>query len=163
MKALKVFETIDFKRGINSKDSLEINEFKRSQDSKEALKVGIGEKILNTKAFKVLSFIADAGEEGRSTKEIQKYIYFDLNNAPHGEDWFEKKSDLWGPDPQTGNWTKISGGGGSRASRGYWNTQLYSFLDRKGLLDYYCHKNDKGKWVLDRWPERGKPIIGKPG
>ena len=144
MRAKLVKESISFKRGQSSKDTLEL---------------GFGSKIMNTKAFKVLEFIADSGEEGRSFTEIQRYIYFDINKAPKGEDWFDKKTQgRW--NDKKGHWDDHVKG--SRVSRGYWNAQLGSFLDRKGLLDYYCEKNEKGKWVLKRWPKRGEAIMGKP-
>ena len=134
MKARRVFEFVnprDKRRGLNKK-----------------IKVGYGKKP-STKSWAILKFIEDAGEEGRSLTEIQKFIYFVINGAPYGEDWFYEKTP-------------------SRRSRGYWATALYGgakydseenkMIYDKGLLGKYCRKNEKGKWVLDRYPKPGKNI-----
>jgi len=138
-------------------------EFKRGIEPAKAMNIGYGNKM-KTKFWKALEFIRSKGEEGASTKEIQEYIYFEINKAPLGKDWFEEKDKgRWNYKTNEYDPNKI----GSRRSRGYWNSTFYSYDDRrgggrlkkKGLLDYYCHKNEKGKWVLDRMPKQGENIM----
>ena len=125
-------------------------EFERGVEPRKAMRIGYGNKM-KTKAWKILEFIRSKGEEGASTKEIQEYIYFDLNKANLGKDWFYKKDSQYN----------------QRVSRGYWNSAFYKYddsmwggkLKKRGLLSGYCHKNKKGKWVLDRMPEQGANIV----
>ena len=134
-----------------------ITHFKKpnsEEDFKKNLDIGYGNKP-KFKAWKVLEFIRSKGEEGIGLQEIQEYIYFDLNKAPYGKDWFYEKDPI-----------KYYSGvkyGGGRQSRGYWCTNLYGANSRwsesSGLLTKYCHKNKNGKWVLDRMPKPGENIF----
>ena len=137
MKAKFVFETLKM--------------FKRSQDVNKSLDIGHNKKM-DTKAWKVLEFIGEAGEEGRSLTEIQKFIFIDLNGRSE-EEFYEKSrggyqiNDVGGQywDPHMP---------GPRRTRGYWTTALY--YTGGGLLNNYCEKNENDKWVLRRYPERNE-------
>ena len=120
--------------------------FKRTGDTKRSLDIGMDPMKLKTTAWKVLEFIREAGEEGRSLQEIQKFIYFDINGAPLGHSWFYEK-DPWH---------------GTRRSRGYWNTALYSSPPNGnyyGILKAWCKKNDRRKWVIRRMPRKGENLF----
>lgn len=107
-------------------------EFEKGGDPKKSLNLGHG-KHVKTKGFKILDFIAQAGKEGRSFTEIQKFIWTEIRGY--------KEEDFWKKDTPA-----------TRLSRGTYTTGLYGTQFQKGLLTTYCHKNEKGKWVLDRFP-----------
>jgi len=113
--------------------------FKRHLDPKDTMNIGLGPKFLHSKSYKILNFIREAGEEGRSYMDIIKFIYFEVNGAPYGLDYFK-----------------------NGRGRGYWASGLYTRSDKKrGLLNEYCRKNDKGKWVFVRFPSRNENIFLK--
>jgi len=127
-----------------------IFEFKKPSSEEDFRKklFGYGNKP-NTKAWKLLKFIGSKGEEGAKLKEIQEYIYFEINKAPFGKDWFYEKDPTWNFKDK-----EIF----LRRSRGYWNSQLYGTYRQAGLLNKYCHKNKNRKWVLTRMPKPGENI-----
>lgn len=129
-----------------------INEkFKRGQDPIKSMGLGYGKKRESV-AWKILEFIRSKGEEGASFTEIQKFTWLLKNPDRSEEDFYEKNpATRWNPKPQ-------------RKTRGYWTTNFgayHGFGARRGLLDYYCKKNEKGKWVIDRWPEPGENLIAE--
>ena len=122
-----------------------INEtFKRGLDPKKAMNIGIHPRH-KTKSWKILEFIDSFGKEGVRYTDIQKYIYFELNKAPFGPDYFSME------EPKKWHSKDYPR---QRAGRGYWATNLYGTYAKRGLLRNYCVKNDKGKWVLDHYPSR---------
>jgi hypothetical protein len=133
--------------------------FKRGQDPKKSMGLGYGNKM-NTKGWKVLKFIQSFGEEGASLTDIQKFIFVELNGRDE-EDFWKKSQGRW--DHSQDKWD--SKAIGPRASRGYWNTYLYGNGmgawggHKEGLLNRYCHKNEKGRWVLDEMPAPGANIF----
>jgi len=135
--------------------------FKRGQDPLKALDLGYGGKI-KTKAWKILKFIGEAGDVGRGLTEIQKFIWslnspdadFEKTTIAHKIEYYKKRGKEYDRDILPYEKT--------RASRGYWNTQLYGSSGMKphpGILNKYCKKNDKGKWVLVRMPRPGENIF----
>jgi hypothetical protein len=96
-----------------------------------------------TKAWKVLNFIKEAGNEGVTLQQIQYFIWTKLNGK-NPEQFFEKSTDYSGKQ--------------MRQSRGYWNTHLYGDGTYKGLLPTYCKKNEKGKWVIAKMPGKDENI-----
>ncbi len=133
-----------------------INYFKRGQNPRKSLGIGLNKSLMNTKSWKVLEFIESKESDGGATlTEIQEFIYFELNGAPKGKDWFYKKDEF-----------------GQRVSRGYWTTQLYSWsgygygfrrydygYERKGIFGY-CEKRN-GKWFLKKYPREGERFTEK--
>lgn len=119
--------------------------FKQNSDPIKDMGIGYSKKQLNSKAFKILSFIRSKGEEGASLTEIQFYIWTELNGYSAESFWEKDRT-------------------GKRLSRGYWTTNLYghsiySYVSRniaygepRGILYKFCIKNNKGKWVLKRMP-----------
>lgn len=100
----------------------------------------------NTKAFKVLEFIAESGDEGVRFTDIQEFICCELNDYTKEE--FEEKTKC--------KWNNSTP---ARNTRGYWCDALYNCNGRKGILNEYCYKNDKGRWVLDYFPSSREPIF----
>ena len=78
------------------------------------------------KGEKVLRFINKAGDKGRRFTEIQKFI-LKLNHP--GSEYDSSTSD-----------------------RGYYCCALYGTGNQKGLLEQFCTKNDKGRWVCPEVP-----------
>jgi hypothetical protein len=118
-----------------------LNEFHQTGDPLNKLNLGFGNHP-KTKSFKILNFIGSKGEEGVSFTEIQHFILVTLGGMPEEEFW-EKSDDC-------------------RKTRGSWCTNLYgSAYHSEGLLTTYCHKNTKGKWVLDKLPYAGENIYKK--
>ena len=138
MRARTINETMSFKRGL---------------DPKKAMNIGVHPRH-KTKSWKILEFIDSFGQEGVRYSDIQKYIYFELNNAPFGPDYFSMEpAKKWNSKefpPQ-------------RRGRGYWGTNLYGTNrwagNKSGLLKNYCYKNKQGKWVLDHYPDRNQKNI----
>ena len=135
-----------------------VNEkFKQESDPIEDIRIGYGKRQLNSKTWKVLEFIKSKREEGASFTEIQFFIWV-LNGNDPKEFWKKSEIERYSPSAQT--WIKTY----TRKTRGYWNTQLYgagglpyyagvgSHREHKGILNKYCKKNDKGKWVFVRYP-----------
>ena len=122
--------------------------FKRGTDPKKAMGLGFGDKQ-ETKSWKILEFIGSKGEEGAGLTEIQQFIWTELNK--NNPDNFEQTSgDKWG---FAGDSYRNISHNRTRASRGYWTTQLYGTGRRAGLLPKYCKRNPiTRKWVLDRMP-----------
>lgn len=82
------------------------------------------------KGEKVLRFINKAGGKGRRFTEIQRFI---LNiNRPYSE--YDS----------------------STSDRGYYCSALSGTYGRKGLLEQFCIKNDRGRWTC---PEVPKGVI----
>lgn len=139
-----------------------VNEkFTKDGDPIKDMGIGYKKRVLNSKAWKILEFIKSKGEEGASLIEIQHYIFVVLNG--NSEEDFWKKTDKWMYNPRTGQSYKTK----ARATRGYWNTNLYgttypfySDEGNPGLLHKYCKKNPKTKkWVFVRFPEPGEKIF----
>jgi len=132
--------------------------FKRGQDPIKSLGLGYGKKP-ETKAWKILEFIRDGGEEGRSYTEIQEFIWI-LGGGSKDSFW-KKDKDRWDYKSQT---LKEPG---LRSSRGYYSTALsgtggWYGGGIKGLLHTYCRKNpETKKWVLDRMPNPGENIYSR--
>jgi len=129
-----------------------VNEkFKRGQDPIKSMGLGYGKKREGT-SWKILEFIRSKGEEGASFTEIQKFAWLLGHPDKSEEDFYEKNEPTkWYPNAQ-------------RKTRGYYSTNLGAYggrIPRRGLLDYYCKKNDKGKWVIARWPEPGENLIAE--
>ena len=124
-------------------------DFRRGQDPIKSLRLGYGNKP-DKKAWKILEFIGSKGEEGAGLTEIQRFLWTEIQGRNQEE--FELSSnDKWGynyhfPYNKT------------RATRGYYGTNLYGSGSKPGLLHKYCRKNEKGKWVLERMPEPGENI-----
>jgi hypothetical protein len=99
-----------------------------------------------SKTERVLSYIADAGEGGRSFSEIQRFIVETL----HGLDYDQR-------EVRPSHWTKgtCPHYGSRRLYRGFWcNYLLRSHgasgrSDREGLLATHCLKSGKN-YVLKR-------------
>lgn len=140
MRAIFVYEAMNFTRGL---------------DPKKAMDIGMHPRY-KTKSWKILDFIGSFGKEGVRYSDIQKFIYFELNNAPFGPDYFSK-------EPLTTHHMKYRLPQQHRG-RGYWGTNLYGTSGqfgsggKRGLLSHYCHKNKEGKWVLDHYPQRKENI-----
>lgn len=147
MKALTVNESISFQR---------------YRDPKTALGMNYGKKPL-TNTWKILEFIGNKGEEGASFTEIQHFIWTVLWRK--SEESFWKKEDRY-TENKKGEYKKSKAG--IRSTRGiysvglighgYGHSQSYSGNEYKGILLMWCHKNAKGKWVLDRMPEPGENV-----
>lgn len=129
-------------------------DFKRGQDPIKSLGLGYGNKM-DTKAWKILQFIGSKGEEGAGLTDIQKFIWTELQERSL-KDFEMSSNDKWGYNyPSLNNKT--------RATRGYYNTNLYGSGSKPGLLHKYCRKNEKGKWVLVRMPDPGENIYENEG
>lgn len=135
-------------------------DFKRGQEPLKALGLSYGEKM-KTNSWKILEFIKDKGEEGASFTEIQRFIYVDLKG--YSEENFQKKD--------KNRWIRTKHGHGIvepglRSSRGYYTDLLYggsfySYSKNKGLLYKWCEKNDKGKWIIKKWPKPGENLLAE--
>lgn len=79
------------------------------------------------KGEKVLKFINKAGKRGRRFTEIQRFIM--KINRPYRE-----------YDSGT-------------TDRGYYCSALCGTYNQKGLLEQFCLKNDKGRWVCPEVPK----------
>jgi hypothetical protein len=124
-----------------------VNEkFTQDSDPIKDMNIGYSKRVLNSKTWKVLEFIKNKGKEGASLTEIQYFIWTKLNKHDPNEFW-EKMEVGWYPKKYL------------RKTRGYWNTQLYGAYNsyreyggHRGILNKYCEKNNKGKWVFKRYP-----------
>ena len=106
-----------------------------------------------TKAWKILEFIGSKGEEGVGLTEVQHYIWTELDGYNEKDFW--RKTYTWG-----GSYDKLVQ---LRATRGHWCTALYGgYYYHNGLLNEYCKKNDKKKWVLDHMPKPKETIYKYP-
>jgi len=126
-----------------------LNEFKQGQDPAKAMGIGYGNKP-NTKIWKILEFIGSKGEEGASLTEIQHFVWTVLQGKPEEKFW--KKSQTWAPG---GSDKKVY----LRSTRGYYTDALYASGEHRGLLQTYCVKNAKGKYVLTHMPKPGQSIF----
>jgi hypothetical protein len=138
--------------------------FVRDENPLKSLGIGHGDKM-KTDAWKILEFIRSKGKEGASFTEIQKFSW--IISGRSEEDFHKKMSQLPKYDSimKTG-WLKDQ-----RASRGWGVGKLmgsgYAHTrggrghsrPRIGLLNRFCEKNEKGKWVLVRMPEVGEPLM----
>ena len=106
--------------------------FTRGLDPKKAMGIGLNPKS-KTKSWKILDFIKNKGEEGASLKEIQYFIWTEINHKPEEEFW--EKSDDYSWTNRSGKRINVSG---QRKSRGYWNTNL--LFSGPGLLYKYCKR-----------------------
>ena len=130
-----------------------VNEkFKEESDPIKDMNIGYGKKPL-TSSWKILEFIKSKGEEGASLTEIQHFIWVDLQG--HDEKEFWEKQYVQGYNYKT----KQAYPSSLRKTRGHWNTALYGGSQFNGLLHQYCKKNEKGKWVLIKWPKPGENIF----
>lgn len=109
----------------------------------------------DSKKLKVLQFIYDAGEEGRSYGDIQRF-YFNLGADEEGKreaydhdqfKWDKKQKKVIkipgkGKEYREYDSSKDRGMGGTLFSGGDWRGRP------TGILHAHCTKNEKGKWVL---------------
>jgi len=110
-------------------------DFRRGQDPVKSLGLGYGNKM-NTKAWKILQFIGSKGEEGAGLTDIQRFLWTELQERSL-KDFEMSSNDKWGYNyPSLYNKT--------RATRGYYNTNLYGTRYKPGLLRKYCRKNERG-------------------
>ena len=129
-------------------------EFKRGRDPVKSLGLGYGKKP-EKKAWKILEFIGSKGEEGASLTEIQYYIWTELQG--YNPDDFWKTSNQQAEELGYRRYGQPYDE--TRATRGYYNTNLYGGTATPGLLHKYCKKNPiTKKWVLKRMPEPGENI-----
>ena len=127
--------------------------FQRYRDPKTALGMNYGKKPL-TNTWKILEFIGSKGEEGASFTEIQHFIWTVLWGK--SEESFWKKEDRYIESEKYG-YKKSKAG--IRSTRGIYALGLIGrTYTSKGILLMWCHKNAKGKWVLDRMPEPGENL-----
>ena len=106
-------------------------DFRRGQDPVKSLGLGYGNKM-NTKAWKILQFIGSKGEEGAGLTDIQRFLWTELQERSL-KDFEMSSNDKWGYNyPSLYNKT--------RATRGYYNTNLYGTRYKPGLLRKYCRK-----------------------
>ena len=127
--------------------------FERGKNPMKSMGLGYGKKRESV-SWKVLEFIGSKGEEGASLTEIQRFLW-DLKGHPE-EDFEVTSGDKWGFD---GDSYRNNSYNKTRASRGYWTTQLYGTRRRPGLLPKYCKKSPATKkWVLVRMPNPGENI-----
>jgi hypothetical protein len=132
-----------------------VNEiFTEDGDPISDMRIGYPKKQVSTKAWRILDFIKNKGEEGASFTEIQHFIWTKLKGLSDKSFW--KKEKTWSYNYKTGRDYPTT----IRATRGIYCTNLYGTegnywaTDKKpGLLHKYCKKNDKGKWVLVRMPK----------
>jgi len=137
-----------------------LNEFHQTGDPLNKLNLGFGNHP-KTKSFKILNFIGSKGEEGASFTEIQHYIWVTLNGNSE-ESFWEKGKKNYNYKTHKPYFEVDGEFSGPRKSRGYWTTNLFGGINDKGenigILPNYCHKNTKGKWVLDKLPYADKNI-----
>jgi len=125
--------------------------FTRGGEPRKTLGLSYGNKPQTT-GWKILEFIRSKGEEGASFSEIQLFIW-KLNG--------HKEEDFWTYEWERGWNHKLQRDTGMRKvrkTRGYWTTGLYSY----GLLPNFCKKNNKGKWVFQRYPRPGENLFQLP-
>ena len=82
-------------------------------------------RIDDTTKIRVLEYIYESGENGRSYTDIVKFIVEEIKGMTY--DW--------------------------KKHRGYWATNLTASVGfwggkNSGLLTQYCEKNENGRWVL---------------
>ena len=95
--------------------------------------------VRDTKRFKILDFICEAGGEGRSFSEIQAFVV-----QMNGLDW-EERSPLYPYAPGL----RTHPGQSARKHRGYYCTNLLGGMHyHQGLLHTYCVKLPDGRWML---------------
>jgi len=126
--------------------------FKKESDSIKDLGIGYSKRILDSISWKILEFIKSKGEEGASLTEIQYYIWTELEGHDPKEFWEKSLRNYYKYDPVTKQTITYKKQDKSRKTRGHWNTQLYYH----NLLNKFCRKNDKGKWVFVKFPEPGQ-------
>ena len=142
----------------------EKQDFVRDQDPIKSMGIGYGNKM-KTDAWKILEFIKSKGQEGASFTEIQKFGW--IISGRSEEDFHKKMSELpkyadimktgWLKDQRASRgWGvgKLMGSGYAHTRGGNGNSRA-----RIGLLNRFCKKNEKGKWVLVRMPEVGEPLM----
>jgi len=101
----------------------------------------------DTKAWKILEFIGSKGEEGVGLTEIQHFIWTKLDGYSEEDFQRKEKARVYSRNGSFRN-TEL------RVTRGHWCTALYGgYYYHTGLLNEYCKKNDKNKWVLDHMPK----------
>jgi hypothetical protein len=120
--------------------------FKEGSDPVKDMGIGLSERTLNSKSFKILLFIESKGQEGASLKEIQYFIWTVLNGHSH-ESFYRRSRDYT-------DWKTSAPRKGQRKTRGYWNTNLLgSGGSHQGLLHKYCVQDAKThKWILNHMP-----------
>jgi hypothetical protein len=121
--------------------------FEEESDPIRDLNIGYSAKVLNTMSWKILEFIKNKGEEGASLTEIQFFIWTELEG--HDPKKFWEKEYIQAYNYKTQDTYPTVG----RRTRGHWNTQLYGTRRHIGLLNKYCKKNEKGKWVFVKYPK----------
>jgi len=137
-----VKESLSFKRGANPHERLGLGKFRHPRHE--------------TLSWKILEFIEESKEVGRSLKEIQLWLW--LKNGNDEKTFYSVL-----PKAYYSHIDPIEYKGKGRASRGYYNTLLLggryptnNASNRKyklGLLKAWCKKNENGKWIIDKMPE----------
>jgi len=121
--------------------------FKQDTDAVKDMGIGYTKRTVNSKSFKILQFIESKGEEGASLKEIQYFIWTELDGYTP-ESFYTKSRSYkeWGT-----NKIRL----GQRKTRGHWNTQLLGGSHyHTGLLHKYCEQNPKThKWIIKKMPK----------
>jgi len=143
---------------MKAKTVNEVVSFQRYRDPKTALGMNYGKKPL-TNAWKILEFVGSKKEEGVTYTEIQHFIWTVLWEKSEESFWKKENRYL---ENKKGEYKKSKSG--IRSTRGIYSVGLighgsdWSGNEYKGILDMWCHKNAKGKWVLDRMPEPGENV-----
>lgn len=109
-----------------------------------------------THAERILFFIGTKGKEGAGLKEIQHFIWTELNG--YSNESFHEKVETWVWNQKTDRSFPLE----SRKTRGHYCSALYGTWSMRGLLPTFCEKIGK-KWVLKKLPAEGEPIYKHPG
>jgi hypothetical protein len=134
---------------------LVFEKFKEQSDPIEDMGMNYSKRTVDSKSFKILQFIESKGKEGASLKEIQFFIWTELDGYSPESFWItsaEKYPNSVGADPKR------------RATRGHWNTQLLGGMYyHKGLLHKYCVQNPTThRWILKRMPDPNEKMYDWP-
>jgi hypothetical protein len=122
--------------------------FEKFQENSDPIKdmgMAYSKRTVNSKSFKILEFIGSKGKEGASLKEIQFFIWTELDGYSPESFWITSREKY----PERG------GTENKRATRGHWNTQLLGGrYYHQGLLHKFCKQDPKTKkWILKRMPD----------
>lgn len=159
-------DEIDKQLSTNVPGVRAVFEFEEDMNSYKSLRIGQHQhKRSNSTGWKILKFISSKGDEGARFTDIQHFIYVTINGGTEEDFW--EKGDNWAYDERNNRHKIVQ----RRKTRGYWNTNLYGspgydskqkrFIDSKTYaLLRFCKKNDKGKWIIDRWPDYDENLFG---
>lgn len=126
--------------------------FEKFNDKTDPIKdmdIGYPERQTKTMSWQILKFIEEKGQDGASLKEIQFFIWTELEGHDPKEFYEKRATSVYSKKYEKSYDTS------ARKTRGHWNTQLLGGPNyHQGLLHKYCNQNPSTKrWILKHLPK----------